>query len=93
MGFIETLLTIVGITIGIVLFLIIAIQIILLILIIKFAKKHPILALFLLIVLIGIAIFGLSNPVTLVAGITGIITALIALLTQYRRLKKTIKGR
>lgn len=88
MSLFLTILAAIGITLLILAIIWAVIFALLLGLVIWLIRKHPIVSLFILIIILVIATAQLFTPVTIVFGVTEWVAAIIALSTQYKRLKK-----
>ena len=93
MTLLGTILATIGIAAGAILAVYIAIQAFLLYLTYKLISKHPALSLFLLIVIIAIAVVGSLDPATVIPAVATGVTAVLMLVTQYKKLKRGLRLR
>jgi hypothetical protein len=84
MGFLSILLSV----LGIILIIVFILALVIAFLIYKFAKKYPILSIFLLILLIVIGTLEVISIGGIAFGVATYITAVISLLVSYKKLKK-----
>lgn len=87
MSLIEIILLIMGISL--VIYFIILILV--LYIIYRLIRKYPVVALFLLLILIAIGIVGSLNPVTIAPALATLISSALLIMSQYKRLKRGLK--